>query len=184
MICIPPPNVTGTLHLGHALTNAVEDTLTRWYDLQMSYIQIYLCLLCTKKNCWKLLDFLIYFMVSLMSWMKFCLQAPHEGRDCSVESWLWPCWYCNAGGCREKTMERKEKNTAWYWKRKICWNGMGVEGRVEFVLLFFPLLIRIKWFSGESGFHGTNLVGFTVYENVLFFNIKYWKFIQFRIKHN
>ncbi|XP_033121226.1 valine--tRNA ligase-like isoform X2 [Anneissia japonica] len=30
MICIPPPNVTGSLHLGHALTNAIEDALTRW----------------------------------------------------------------------------------------------------------------------------------------------------------
>lgn len=27
---IPPPNVTGKLHLGHALTYAVEDALTRW----------------------------------------------------------------------------------------------------------------------------------------------------------
>lgn len=26
---IPPPNVTGRLHLGHALTNAVEDAITR-----------------------------------------------------------------------------------------------------------------------------------------------------------
>lgn len=30
VMVIPPPNVTGTLHLGHALTNAVEDTITRW----------------------------------------------------------------------------------------------------------------------------------------------------------
>lgn len=30
---IPPPNVTGSLHLGHALTNAVEDAITRWYAL-------------------------------------------------------------------------------------------------------------------------------------------------------
>lgn len=30
MMCIPPPNVTGSLHLGHALTNAIQDTLTRW----------------------------------------------------------------------------------------------------------------------------------------------------------
>lgn len=29
-LCIPPPNVTGTLHLGHALTVAVEDALVRW----------------------------------------------------------------------------------------------------------------------------------------------------------
>lgn len=30
VMVIPPPNVTGSLHLGHALTNAVEDALTRW----------------------------------------------------------------------------------------------------------------------------------------------------------
>ncbi|KAJ7317306.1 hypothetical protein JRQ81_003468 [Phrynocephalus forsythii] len=29
MMCIPPPNVTGSLHLGHALTNAIQDSLTR-----------------------------------------------------------------------------------------------------------------------------------------------------------
>lgn len=27
---IPPPNVTGSLHLGHALTNAIEDAITRY----------------------------------------------------------------------------------------------------------------------------------------------------------
>ena len=30
VIPIPPPNVTGTLHLGHALTNAIQDTMTRF----------------------------------------------------------------------------------------------------------------------------------------------------------
>ena len=30
MMVIPPPNVTGSLHLGHALTNAIEDAVTRW----------------------------------------------------------------------------------------------------------------------------------------------------------
>ena len=30
VIPIPPPNVTGSLHLGHALTNAIEDCLVRW----------------------------------------------------------------------------------------------------------------------------------------------------------
>ncbi|KNC80812.1 hypothetical protein SARC_06836 [Sphaeroforma arctica JP610] len=34
MMAIPPPNVTGTLHLGHALTNAIEDTLTRWQRMR------------------------------------------------------------------------------------------------------------------------------------------------------
>jgi valyl-tRNA synthetase len=26
----PPPNVTGSLHIGHALTVAIQDTLVRW----------------------------------------------------------------------------------------------------------------------------------------------------------
>ncbi|KAK7887022.1 hypothetical protein WMY93_026643 [Mugilogobius chulae] len=34
MMCIPPPNVTGSLHLGHALTNAIQDCLTRWHRMK------------------------------------------------------------------------------------------------------------------------------------------------------
>jgi len=29
-IVIPPPNVTGVLHMGHALTNSIQDALVRW----------------------------------------------------------------------------------------------------------------------------------------------------------
>jgi valyl-tRNA synthetase len=31
---IPPPNVTGSLHIGHALTMSVQDMLTRWRRMQ------------------------------------------------------------------------------------------------------------------------------------------------------
>ncbi len=31
---IPPPNVTGALHLGHALNNSLQDTLIRWRRMQ------------------------------------------------------------------------------------------------------------------------------------------------------
>ncbi|KAJ3213953.1 hypothetical protein HDU67_002261 [Dinochytrium kinnereticum] len=34
VISIPPPNVTGSLHLGHALTIAIQDTLMRWSRMQ------------------------------------------------------------------------------------------------------------------------------------------------------
>lgn len=27
----PPPNVTGSLHIGHALTVAIQDAMVRWY---------------------------------------------------------------------------------------------------------------------------------------------------------
>ncbi|CAM8993443.1 unnamed protein product [Rhodiola kirilowii] len=30
VIVLPPPNVTGALHIGHALTTAIEDTIIRW----------------------------------------------------------------------------------------------------------------------------------------------------------
>ncbi len=33
VIIMPPPNVTGRLHLGHALTATVEDVLTRWHRM-------------------------------------------------------------------------------------------------------------------------------------------------------
>uniref|UniRef100_A0A5S6QX45 Valine--tRNA ligase n=1 Tax=Trichuris muris TaxID=70415 RepID=A0A5S6QX45_TRIMR len=34
VMVIPPPNVTGTLHLGHALANSIEDCLTRWHRMK------------------------------------------------------------------------------------------------------------------------------------------------------
>ncbi|MBY6081922.1 valine--tRNA ligase [Ruegeria arenilitoris] len=33
-IMIPPPNVTGALHVGHAFNNTLQDILTRWYRMR------------------------------------------------------------------------------------------------------------------------------------------------------
>ena len=33
-IQLPPPNVTGVLHMGHALNNTLEDILVRWRKMQ------------------------------------------------------------------------------------------------------------------------------------------------------
>ncbi|CAK9296141.1 unnamed protein product [Gordionus sp. m RMFG-2023] len=35
IMCLPPPNVTGTLHLGHALTIAIQDSLARWHRMSL-----------------------------------------------------------------------------------------------------------------------------------------------------
>jgi valyl-tRNA synthetase len=32
-LILPPPNITGNLHLGHALTATVQDVIVRWYEL-------------------------------------------------------------------------------------------------------------------------------------------------------
>ena len=34
VIIMPPPNVTGELHIGHALTATIEDILTRWHRMK------------------------------------------------------------------------------------------------------------------------------------------------------
>lgn len=34
VIALPPPNVTGALHCGHALANSLQDTLIRWYRMK------------------------------------------------------------------------------------------------------------------------------------------------------
>ena len=33
-IMLPPPNVTGTLHMGHAFNNTIMDTLTRYHRMR------------------------------------------------------------------------------------------------------------------------------------------------------
>jgi valyl-tRNA synthetase len=33
-IVIPPPNVTGVLHMGHALNNTLQDILARWQRMK------------------------------------------------------------------------------------------------------------------------------------------------------
>jgi valyl-tRNA synthetase len=34
VICVPPPNVTGELHLGHALNGSIQDALIRWHRMR------------------------------------------------------------------------------------------------------------------------------------------------------
>ena len=40
-ITMPPPNVTGILHLGHGMTAALEDLMTRYYRMR-GYETLYL----------------------------------------------------------------------------------------------------------------------------------------------
>ena len=34
VICVPPPNVTGGLHMGHALNGSIQDVLIRWHRMR------------------------------------------------------------------------------------------------------------------------------------------------------
>lgn len=58
VMLFPPPNVTGTLHLGHALTTCIHDCLLRWHTMQQkSYAR---CVpgydhagIATQVDCWQ-----------------------------------------------------------------------------------------------------------------------------------
>lgn len=41
VIILPPPNVTGTLHIGHTLTVAIQDSLVR-YKRMKNYLTLYI----------------------------------------------------------------------------------------------------------------------------------------------
>ena len=34
VVCVPPPNVTGELHMGHALNGSLQDVLVRWHRMR------------------------------------------------------------------------------------------------------------------------------------------------------
>lgn len=35
---LPPPNITGALHLGHALTVTIQDVLARWFAYNLLFL--------------------------------------------------------------------------------------------------------------------------------------------------
>ena len=37
-IVIPPPNITGSLHIGHAFNNTLQDILIRWRRMQPHWL--------------------------------------------------------------------------------------------------------------------------------------------------
>ena len=41
IIPAPPPNVTGSLHIGHGLTVAIQDALIRWYGYVWVAVEFY-----------------------------------------------------------------------------------------------------------------------------------------------
>src|SRR5664280_1496310 len=48
-LVIPPPNVTGRLHVGHALGRTLEDVLCRWRRMQGRAV-LWVCLLYTSPS--------------------------------------------------------------------------------------------------------------------------------------
>jgi hypothetical protein len=52
VVPLPPPNVTGSLHIGHALNVAIEDTLVRWQVIWYYSILSVSKIPCIGTVCW------------------------------------------------------------------------------------------------------------------------------------
>jgi valyl-tRNA synthetase len=63
VIPAPPPNVTGSLHIGHGLTIAIQDTLIRW------------CVV-------------FFFFFPHIRFVSTCMQEPNVGQENTLRSWI------------------------------------------------------------------------------------------------
>ena len=83
VIPAPPPNVTGSLHIGHGLTIAIQDTLIRWY---VSFL-------------------------SLSSQVDpFCSQEPYAGKENTFRPWIRSCRHLNPKRSRETFTQDSRKD--------------------------------------------------------------------------
>ena len=83
VIPAPPPNVTGSLHIGHGLTIAIQDTLIRWY---VSFL-------------------------SLSSQVdSFCSQEPYAGKENTFRPWIRSCRHLNPKRSRETFTQDSRKD--------------------------------------------------------------------------
>lgn len=83
VIPAPPPNVTGSLHIGHGLTIAIQDTLIRWY----------------------------VFFLSLSSQVDlFCSKEPYAGKENAFCAWIRSCRNLNPKRSRETLIQDSRKD--------------------------------------------------------------------------
>jgi valyl-tRNA synthetase len=129
-IMIPPPNVTGSLHVGHALTNVLQDILVRYRRMQgrdvlwqpgTDHAGI-----ATQMVVERLLD-------------KEQTSRAALGRDAFVER-VWQ-WKAESGGTISQQLRRLGASADWGRERFTMDEGLSVAVREVFVRLFQEKLI-------------------------------------------
>ena len=81
VMAFPPPNVTGSLHIGHGLTVAIQDALARWYVHH------------------------IYCAFPGAQYFPCLVKESHAGKNNSLGSRLRSCWDINSICCGEATLQ-------------------------------------------------------------------------------
>jgi hypothetical protein len=101
VIPCPPPNVTGSLHIGHALTVAIQDGLVRW---SVAHLPSSLSLI--------------------------PLQEPHAGQENTLRPGLRPRWHFHSIRRRETPLQVRGKDPPRPRQREVFGNRHGLEERV------------------------------------------------------
>jgi valyl-tRNA synthetase len=129
-IMIPPPNVTGSLHMGHALTFTVQDTLIRWRRMQ------------GRDTLWQpgtdhagiATQMVVERLLDSQGTSRQML-----GRDAFLER-VW-AWKAESGGTITAQLRRLGASLDWPRERFTMDEGLSVAVRQVFVRLFKEKLI-------------------------------------------
>jgi valyl-tRNA synthetase len=134
-ICIPPPNVTGSLHIGHALNNTLQDVLTRFERMRGKAV---LWLPGTDHA-----GIATQMVVERQLASEGNVGRREMGRDAFVER-VWS-WKSESGGTITRQLRRLGASCDWSRERFTLDEGLSAAVRKVFVQLYKEgLLYRDK----------------------------------------
>ncbi|WP_300355352.1 class I tRNA ligase family protein, partial [uncultured Alcanivorax sp.] len=125
-IMIPPPNVTGSLHMGHAFQQTIMDALTRYQRMQ------------GKNTLWQVRPDPAGIATQMVVERKLAaegLPGRHQlGRDAFIEK-VWQ-WKGESGGTITSQMRRLGNSVDWERERFTMDEGLSRAVREVFVTLY------------------------------------------------
>ena len=127
-IMMPPPNVTGSLHMGHALTFTIQDTLVRFHRMQ------------GKSVLWQPGSDHAGIATQVVVERQIEPQSRHDlGREAFVEK-VWE-WKAQSGGMISQQLHRLGASPDWSRDRFTMDDGLSAAVRKVFVQLYREGLI-------------------------------------------
>nr|MCU0808417.1 class I tRNA ligase family protein [Candidatus Contendobacter sp.] len=139
-IMIPPPNVTGTLHMGHAFQDTIMDALTRYYRMK-GYNAL-----------WQ--PGTDHAGIATQMVVERQLAGENKtrhdlGREAFIER-VW-AWKAESGGTITRQLRRMGASVDWARERFTMDDGLSAAVREVFVRLYEEGLIHIRYPLAEGG---------------------------------
>ncbi|WP_298771959.1 valine--tRNA ligase [uncultured Shewanella sp.] len=130
-IMIPPPNVTGSLHMGHAFQDTIMDTLTRYQRMK------------GKKTLWQVGTDHAGIATQMLVERKLANEEGKSRHDLGRENFIdriWD-WKAQSGGTITKQLRRLGASVDWDRERFTMDDGMSAAVQEVFVRLYDDELI-------------------------------------------